>query len=325
MALSGREGDLFRENSSHEDPARVIDRIPAWQGVRDIQVERIAGLTNTNYRLTVQGECFVLRISGRNTGRLGIDRCHELAALQAAAAAGIGPKVVFFLPPEGHLVTRWVDGRHWDVNEFRTPEHVRLLTETVKRIHSLPPTGATFSPFQRVASYLETVRGFDVPQPPGLVAFLETMQTVENDQKRDPSKWLHFCHNDLVSVNYLFIEQEQSIIFLDWEFSGSGDLYYDLAGVVYTHDNHGPIPPDLEEVMLACYFGEVTGFQRKRLAGMKYMLMLFTGVWGLAQHGMQKAGLIPAVEGFDYLEFAHYLFAHDIKVLQSQYNLSHNK
>jgi hypothetical protein len=28
------------------------------------------------------------------------------------------------------------------------------------------------------------------------------------------------------------------------------------------------------------------------------------------------------VEGFDYLEFANYVFAHDIKVLQSQYNLS---
>ena len=46
------------------------------------------------------------------------------------------------------------------------------------------------------------------------------------------------------------------------------------------------------------------------------MLMLFTGMWGLAQHGMQSAGLIPAVEGFDYLEFAQYLFAHDIQELQ---------
>ena len=49
------------------------------------------------------------------------------------------------------------------------------------------------------------------------------------------------------------------------------------------------------------------------------MLMLFTGMWGLAQHGMQLAGLIPAVEEFDYLEFAEYLFAHDIQMLQEQY------
>ena len=48
------------------------------------------------------------------------------------------------------------------------------------------------------------------------------------------------------------------------------------------------------------------------------MLMLFTGMWGLAQHAMQKTGLIPAVEGFDYLDFALYLFAHDIRQIQEQ-------
>ncbi len=292
--------------------AHLRSLIPAWQSAQNIQAERVAGLTNANYRLTVDGERFGLRVSGQNTERLGINRAHEAAALHAAAAAGIGPQVVAFLPPEGHLLTRWIDGRHWDVSEYRTPENVRLLTETVRRIHALPPSGATFSPFRRVESYLETARKFNVPLPPGFDGFLETMRAVEADQTSDPSGWLHFCHNDLVCVNYLFIEPERSIKVLDWEFSGLGDIYYDLATVVYTHDSNGPIPPELEEVMLECYFGQVTALQRRRLAGMKFMLMLFTGMWGLAQHGMVLSGLIPAVEGFDYLEFAEYLFAHDI-------------
>jgi thiamine kinase-like enzyme len=291
----------------------ILDRVPGWSQARDIQAERIAGLTNANYCITVDGERFVLRVSGLNTARLGIDREKEVAALRSAAAAGLGPEVVAFLLPEGHLVTRWIEGRHWKADEFRTPEHVRLLTETVKRLHTLPPTGAAFSPFQRVESYLETARGFGVPLPADFDAFLETMEAVEADQQRDGSDWRHFCHNDLVSVNYLFCEQQNVIKVLDWEFAGLGDIYYDLATLVYTHDDVGPIPPDLEDVMLACYFGDVTGGQRRRLQGMKYMLMLFTGLWGLAQHGMQTAGLIPAVEGFDYLEFAEYLFTHDIR------------
>ncbi len=303
------------------NPAQqIIARIPTWQGSQNVQIEQIAGLTNTNYRVTVNGECFVLRVSGENTARLGISRECELAALQAAARAGIGPDVVAFLPPEGHLVTRWVEGRHWGVKEYRTPEHVRLLTETVKRIHALPPNGATFSPFHRVAAFLETARSFGAPPPPGFDRFLDTMRSIEADQARDGSDWQRFCHNDLVSVNYLFNEAGQSLRVLDWEFSGLGDIYYDLATVVYTHDSDGPIPPELEDTMLACYFGAVNDFQRKRLAGMKYMLILFTGMWGLAQHGMQQGGLIPPVEGFDYLEFAEYLFAHDIPELQAQYH-----
>ncbi len=51
--------------------------------------------------------------------------------------------------------------------------------------------------------------------------------------------------------------------------------------------------------MFKCYFGSVTAFQQRCLLGMNYILMSFTGMWGLAQHGMQIAGLVPAVEGFD--------------------------
>ena len=91
---------------------QIIDRIPAWQGKPDIRIERIAGLTNQNYRVSVDGEYFVLRISGENTQRLGIDRSHELAALQAAAAAGIGPEVVAFLEPPGYQLRGRVDGCH---------------------------------------------------------------------------------------------------------------------------------------------------------------------------------------------------------------------
>ena len=183
--------------------------------------------------------------------------------------------MVAFLPPEGRLVTRWIEGCHWKADEFRTPEHIRLLTETVKHLHTLPPTGAAFSPFRRVESYLETARGFGVPLPADFNAFLETMEVVEADQQRDGSDWRHFCHNDLVSVNYLFCEQQNAIKVLDWEFAGLGDIYYDLATLVYTHDDVGPIPPDLEDVMLACYFGEVTGGQRRRLQGMEYYVDAF--------------------------------------------------
>lgn len=298
---------------------QIIERVPAWQGAAQVDITRIAGLTNSNYRVTVDGENFFVRVSGSNTARLGINRSHELAALNSAAAAGLAPPVVAFLLPEGHLVTRWVEGRHWDAAEYRTSDHVRLLTETTKRIHHLPPNGAVFSPFQRVSSFLHTARSFNVPLPNGLECYLKTMNAIEVDQQNDPSDWQRMCHNDLVSVNYLYREQDDSIIVLDWEFSGMGDIYYDLATLVYTHDSEGPIPPELEMEMLKDYFGSATDFQQRRLLGMKFMLMLFSGAWGLAQYGMQTAGLILPVEGFDYLEFAEYLFANYIRELHVQY------
>jgi thiamine kinase-like enzyme len=62
---------------------------------------------------------------------------------------------------------------------------------------------------------------------------------------------------------------------LDWEFAGMGDIYFDLAALVYAYDHIGPLPPELEQYLLECYFGEVDAAHWERLEGMKYMLLFF--------------------------------------------------
>ncbi len=63
----------------------------------------------------------MLRVAGKDTGLLGIDRTVELAATEAAAALGIGPEVVAFVEPEGWLVTRFVDGAIPPLERMREP------------------------------------------------------------------------------------------------------------------------------------------------------------------------------------------------------------
>ena len=301
------------------DIQSIIDRLPALRGTKDIVVEQITGLTNKNYRVTADCNQYVLRVSRENAEKLGINREFEFEALTAASNAGIGPEVIHFIKPEGHLLTRWIDGRHWTHQEYRTPENIHLMVQTVKQLHSLPAIEGTFSPFTRVEAYTQTARQYDVPLPNDFNDLLVTMNDIKTDQEKDQSDWLHFCHNDLVAVNYLYSEDRKEITIIDWEFAGMGDIYYDLATLVYTHDSVGPIPPHLEEFMLDCYFGEVSDASRTRLSGMKFMLMLFTAMWGLSQYGMVKAGLIQEIEGFDYLEFAEYLFSHDVKTCRTSY------
>ena len=297
----------------------IISRVPSFSDTKKIVVEELGGLTNKNYRLTVDGSRFVLRISRENTEQLGINRDFEFEALSAASIAGIGPEVVYFARPEGHLVTRWIDGRHLTHEEYRTKGTIRLMVETVKKLHSLSPINGRFSPFKRVESYIQTTKRYGVPLPEDFNDILDTMTRIKQDQKKDPSDWLRFCHNDLVAVNYLYSDNDQKITIIDWEFAGMGDIYYDLATLVYTHDSIGPIPLELEEFLLQCYFEKVDEENRIRLSGMKFMLMLFTAMWGLSQQGMLKAGLIEPVEGFDFFEFAQYLFSHDVKICQIDY------
>jgi thiamine kinase-like enzyme len=126
----------------------IIKQIPAWKDVDNLQVEPLAGLTNTNYIVTVHGDRFVLRVSGQNTVHLGINREYEFEALTAVSKAGIGAQVEYYLLPEGHLVTRFINGHHLTLEEYRTPENIQRIVKTVKRLHKLPLTIAAFSPFQ---------------------------------------------------------------------------------------------------------------------------------------------------------------------------------
>ncbi len=61
----------------------AVERV--WPG-QETHVEVLGGgITNHNLKVEVDGEVFVLRVAGKDTNLLGIDRSIELAATEAAA------------------------------------------------------------------------------------------------------------------------------------------------------------------------------------------------------------------------------------------------
>ena len=282
-----------------------IARIPSWANAKGLQIVQLQGLTNTNFSVTVNGERFVVRLSGQNAVQLGINRSHEIEALLAASKAGLGAEVVHFFLPEGHLVTRYIEGHHWTLEEYRTRENLQRVVEAVKRLHALPLVEAMFSPFQRVEAYARQARVMGVPFPQDFDRLVRKMEAVQREQAQDTYPWRRFCHNDLFCVNVM---DDGNVRLIDWEFSGVGDIYYDLATLFYAYDSADTLPPALQEYVLECYFGEVRAENWHRLEGMKYMLMFFSAMWGLLQYGMQREGLVRAVEGFDFMDYAETTF-----------------
>ena len=111
------------------DAEAVAARV--WPG-RSFELEPLGGgITNHNFKVLCDGEHFVLRIGGKDTALLGIDRRAEHAAAKAAAELGVGPEVVAFVEPEGYLVTRFVAGREL------TPEQLRrdAIAEVAGALH----------------------------------------------------------------------------------------------------------------------------------------------------------------------------------------------
>src|SRR5438105_12484139 len=84
----------------------ILNRVPGWNAADARVAPLIGGITNQNYRVDTGGETFVLRVGGKGTHLLGIDRGRERTCTAIAAQMGGGAEVIHFLPSEDVLVTR---------------------------------------------------------------------------------------------------------------------------------------------------------------------------------------------------------------------------
>ena len=66
----------------------VLEAVPQLHGATDV-APLAGGLTNTNYKITTPGGCYVVRISGKDTGLLAIDRENEAHNTRCAAESGV--------------------------------------------------------------------------------------------------------------------------------------------------------------------------------------------------------------------------------------------
>ena len=265
----------------------VIARVPFWSSASDIKTSPLAGgITNQNYRIETGGESFVVRIVGEKTDLLGIDRENEYCANKAAGEIGIAPEVVYFIRPEGYLVTRFIHGREIPLVEMRRPEMINQVAAVLRRIHSIPPILGTFDVFRMVEAYTETARSFKVTFPPIFGWLMERVRTAEAALRFEPYI-PRTCHNDFLNANFLF---DGHIRILDWEYAGMGDIFFDLANFSVNHE----FSDEQDRILLTSYFaeweipGDITPQRWARLKVMRIMSDCREAMWSMVQIGISN-------------------------------------
>jgi thiamine kinase-like enzyme len=243
------------------------------------------GITNRNYRVRFGGRDCVVRLPGKDTDLLGIDRDAERAATAAAAALGIAPDVLAYEPTRGCLVTGFIEARPVPPEELRT-RTVEVAT-ALRAIHSGPALPTTFSPFQRTRDYEETARrrGGTIPDAyPEVRSIADQLEAVLGGDVVP-------CHNDLLTAN--FLDDGERLRILDWEYAGMGDRYFDLANF----SNHHDLSVEEMQQLIVAYFGETTPGHLARVQLMRPMAAFWEAMWGVVQATCSELD-------FDFLGYA---------------------
>ncbi len=208
------------------DLASVVDAVPGWAG-KDVRAEVLGGgITNRNFRLDVDGESFVVRLSGRDTELLGIDREAERSASQAAHEAGVGPEVIAFLPKQRALITRFVEAQPLPAEDLEKPEVMAAVVEAIRSIHGMAPIPSAFDAFRVVREYRDTAEIHGVRVPATYRQALHAADRIAVAFGRQPVP-IRPCHNDLLNANFLL--RDDKVILVDYEYAGMGDLFFDLG------------------------------------------------------------------------------------------------
>jgi thiamine kinase-like enzyme len=280
------------------DPAleHVIAAVPAWEGHQVTAVEPLtSGITNANYKVSFGNEAFVVRLMGKDTDLLGIDRAAEEEAGRAAHAAGVGPEVFAALPVLGALVTRFVEGTNIPQEDLADEQILSSVVRSVKRIHGCPPIRSSFPVFRIVEEYQELAVERGVPVPAAYDEAHHRADLIEAAFSKAPMP-LTTCHNDLLNANLLRDGDHTWIV--DYEYAGMGDVFFDLGNLSI---NNG-LELEAQELLLRLYFRDVRDGYRARHGLMRIMSDFREAMWGVVQQALSTLD-------FDYVDYADRHFA----------------
>jgi thiamine kinase-like enzyme len=259
----------------------LLDRVPGWAG-RTRSVEPLeGGITNRNYRVTLDGECFVLRAPGSNTHLLGIVRDHEEQAARQAAALGVGPEVVAFVEPEGALVTRFVVGSALEAIDLRTEPLLGEVAALLRVVHDGPPIRGVFDWYQVPQDYAAAARANRVEVPAGYEEVMAIAGRVRAAFDASPEP-VRPCHNDLLAAN--FLRAADGLRLVDWEYAGMNDRFFDLGNFAVNNQ----LDHDGDAALVEAYFGAVTGRRLARVRLMKVISDVREAMWGVVQAGVSS-------------------------------------
>jgi thiamine kinase-like enzyme len=269
--------------TSPDELAAVVGRV--WPEGIDSVEQLGGGITNHNFKVVAGGEAFVLRVGGAKTELLGIDRRIERDASIAAAELGIAPDVVAFVEPEGHLVTRFIEG---EVGQAGVEDVATLL----RQLHGGRPIPGRFDVLGVVDDYAETAvaRGAELP-----ARFERARATGGAIADRLGARPLAPCHNDLLAANFITGGGRTWIV--DWEYAGMGDPAFDLANYAVNNGLDG----DGDDALLAAYGSDELDVHVLQ----RFLSDFREAMWGVLQQAISSLDFDFAAysaEHFDRLE-----------------------
>jgi len=249
----------------------VVEKIPNWKD-KVVDVTPLSGgLTNSNFKVEVDGTPYFVRVPGASTELLAIDRNNEYHNTKAAAEAGVAPKIVFHLPEYNVMVIEFLNGQTMSKDSLNQPGMPTRMAQAIKRLNAGPRFLLDFNMFRLTEYYLSLCKERNIKIPDGYLDRTVTVAQIEKAMSVNPLPTVP-CNNDLLAENY--IDDGRQLWLIDYEYSGNNDPAFELGNTCQEMQFNDA---QIAEVCSA-YFGEASA---DKIARMKLNMIMSDVGWGL--------------------------------------------
>jgi thiamine kinase-like enzyme len=192
-------------------------------------VEPLAGgLTNTNYKVVSPHGTFVVRVSGKDTSLLAIDRKNEAHNTRCAADTGVGAPFIAWVPEHDALVLEFLDGRVMSPETLRHDDRLPAVARACRRLHAGARFLRDFDMFDIQRGYVDVVQEHGFRLPERYIEFEPHVRALEEAMRVRPEPSVP-CNNDLLAENFIDCGGELRLI--DYEYSGNNEPSFELGNV----------------------------------------------------------------------------------------------
>ena len=243
------------------------------------RAERLGGLTNLVYRISVQDDAdYLLRIPGKGTEDY-INRAVEAHDAKIAAAVGVSARVLYFDSDDGLMLAEYIPGLTLSTEGFKDIDRVQRAARSFRQLHQSEQVFKTrFDVFAKIDEYLALVAKLKAPLPPGYQQVKQEADGIRQRLAAHPVP-LAPCHCDPLAEN--FIDTGEQVYIVDWEYAGNNDPMWDLGDLSV----EAGFDAEQDHALLASYFnGSVPPEQAGRMVMYKALCDLLWTLWGVVQH-----------------------------------------
>jgi thiamine kinase-like enzyme len=259
----------------------VIQKIDVWRGKQLAIQEMTGGITNKNFRVNVDGQPYFVSIPGASTEFLAVDRDNKYYNTMAAAAVGVGPKVVHHLADHQVMVLEFINGDTMTGQTMAAPGMPGRLAQSLKKLHAGSRFLKDFNVFRLVEFYLRIVDKQKLRIPDDYHKRMTVLHRMESAIS-SPVFASVPCTNDLVAEN--IIDDGQQLRLIDFDYSGNNDPCSELGNACqelqYNEDQYAEL--------CTAYFGELHRHLLARMHLYAIMSDFIWTLWGAIQNKISK-------------------------------------